>query len=79
MVTRIAGINHFLDIRPDTSAPSYLGLIVITQIGLIQESKGRFHKAQPDNTVMLSIVTEEVDAWYTRFKADKRTTFIKHL
>lgn len=48
-------------------------------VGLIQESDGSFHRAQPDNAVMLSIVTEEVDAWYARFKADERTTFIKHL
>jgi len=48
-------------------------------VGLIQESEGSFHKAQPDNAVMLSIVTEEVDAWYARFKADKRTIFVKHI
>jgi len=48
-------------------------------VGLIQESEGSFHKAQPDNAVMLSIVTKEVDAWYAHFKSDKRTTFIKHI
>ena len=48
-------------------------------VGLIQESEGSYHRAQQDNAVMLSIVTEEVDAWYARFKADKRTIFIKHI
>ena len=48
-------------------------------VGLIHESESSFHKAQPDNAVMLSIVTDEIDAWYKRLKRDKRTTFIKHI
>ncbi len=48
-------------------------------VGLIRENESSFHKAQPDNAVMLSIVTDEIDAWYKRLKRDKRTAFIKHI
>lgn len=48
-------------------------------VGVIQESEGGFHKAQPDNAVMLSIVTEEVDGWYEHLKRDPSITFVKEI
>ncbi len=43
-----------------TSASSY--------VGLVEEGEGAYHKVQPKNAVMLSIVTREVDAWHDKLK-----------
>ena len=48
-------------------------------VALVQESEGSFHRAKTDNAVMLSIVTEEVDAWYERLKRDQKIVFLKEI
>jgi hypothetical protein len=48
-------------------------------VALVQEGEGSFHRAKTDNAVMLSIVTEEVDAWYKRLKRDQNIVFLKDI
>ncbi len=48
-------------------------------VALVQEGEGSFHRAQAENAVMLSIVTEEVDAWYERLKRDQSIVFLKEI
>jgi hypothetical protein len=48
-------------------------------VALVQEGEGSFHRAQADNAVMLSIVTEQVDDWYGRLKRDKGIKFLKDI
>ena len=37
-----------------------------SSVGLVTEGDGGWHKVQESNAVMLSLVTEDVDAWYER-------------
>lgn len=48
-------------------------------IGLVREGKGAFHKVKPDNAVMVSLVTEDVDAWYKTIKKSAKVTIIKEI
>jgi len=48
-------------------------------VGLVADSAGAWHKPQPDNAVMLSIVTPEVDAWYERLRGKDDVTFLKDI
>ena len=48
-----------------------------SSVGLVDEKKG-FLKASDDKPVMLSIVTDDVDSWYSNLK-QKDVKFIKHL
>jgi predicted enzyme related to lactoylglutathione lyase len=50
-----------------------------SSIGLVQEGEGSFHRAQADNAVMLSIVTDDVDAWYQRLKQAGDIVFLKEI
>jgi len=50
-----------------------------SSIGLVQEGETSFHRAQADNAVMLSIVTEDVDAWYARLKQTHGLVFLKEI
>jgi predicted enzyme related to lactoylglutathione lyase len=50
-----------------------------SSIGLVQEGETSFHRAQANNAVMLSIVTEDVDAWYQRLKQDEGIVFLKEI
>jgi predicted enzyme related to lactoylglutathione lyase len=50
-----------------------------SSIGLVQEGEASFHRAQKDNAVMLSIVTEDVDAWYQRIKQTPGIVFLKDI
>ncbi len=50
-----------------------------SSIGLVQEGETSFHRAQADNAVMLSIVTEDVDAWYQRLKQTEGIVFLKEI
>lgn len=50
-----------------------------SSIGLVQEGETSFHRAQADNAVMLSIVTEDVDAWYQRIKQTPGIVFLKDI
>lgn len=48
-------------------------------VGATREGGGAQHRAQEHNAVMLSITTEDVDAWYRRLKAAGNVHFIKEL
>jgi len=50
-----------------------------SSIGLVQEGEASFHRAQADNAVMLSIVTDDVDAWYRRLKQVEGIVFLKEI
>jgi hypothetical protein len=50
-----------------------------SSVALVQEGEGSFHRAQADNAVMLSIVTEQVDDWYRRLKRDEGIKFLKDI
>jgi uncharacterized glyoxalase superfamily protein PhnB len=39
-----------------------------SSVGLVREGETSFHRAQSENAVMLSIVSDEVDLWYQRLK-----------
>ena len=49
-------------------------------VGLIKSGgAGAYHKAKPGNSVMVSIVTEDIDTWYETVKKSGKVTFIKEL
>lgn len=50
-----------------------------SSVGLILEGQGAFHKVQPENAVMLSLVTDQVDAWYERLKGRNDVKFLKDI
>lgn len=50
-----------------------------SSIGLVQEGETSFHRAQADNAVMLSIVTDDVDAWYQRLKQVDGIVFLQEI
>ncbi len=50
-----------------------------SSIGIVQEGETSFHRAQADNAVMLSIVTDDVDAWYERLKQAEGIVFLKEI
>jgi catechol 2,3-dioxygenase-like lactoylglutathione lyase family enzyme len=39
-----------------------------SSVGLVREGETSFHRAQAENAVMLSIISDDVDAWYQRLK-----------
>lgn len=48
-------------------------------VGIVAEGEGAWHKVQESNAVMLSMVTEEVDAWYERLRERNDITFLKEI
>ena len=48
-------------------------------VGLVTEGDGGWHKVQANNAVMLSLVTEEVDAWYARLRQRDDVVFLKDI
>jgi len=48
-------------------------------VGLVTEGDGGWHNVQESNAVMLSLVTEEVDAWYEQLKGKEDITFLKDI
>jgi predicted enzyme related to lactoylglutathione lyase len=48
-------------------------------VGLVQQGKGGFHRAQKDNAVMLSIQTEDVNAWYEHMRKADGVEFLKEI
>ncbi|MGI9203093.1 MAG: VOC family protein, partial [Woeseiaceae bacterium] len=48
-------------------------------VGLVTEGDGGWHKVQDTNAVMLSLVTEEVDAWYERLRDKEDLTILKEI
>ena len=48
-------------------------------VGLVTEGDGAWHQVQEKNAVMLSLVTEEVDAWYARISGKSDVKVLKEL
>jgi hypothetical protein len=48
-------------------------------VGIVREGENAFHRVQPQNAVMLSIVTGDVDGWYQRLKRAGGVTFLKEI
>ena len=48
-------------------------------IGLVKEGPGAFHKAQADNAVMISLVTQDVDAVHARIRESQDVDIITPL
>ena len=46
------------------------------EVGIVKAGPGAYFTPQARNAVMLSIVTDDVDAWYTRLKAAKDIVFL---
>jgi len=54
-------------------------LTTTSYVGLVQEGDESFHRAQENNAVMLSFVTDQVDAWYEQLKRVQGTVFLKDI
>jgi extradiol dioxygenase family protein len=50
-----------------------------SSVGLVTEGDGGWHKVQEKNSVMLSLVTEEIDAWYDRLDGRDDVTILKDI
>ena len=50
-----------------------------SSIGIVTEGDGAWHKVQERNAVMVSLVTDEVDAWYDRLRERDDVVFLKHI
>ncbi|MGY8794367.1 MAG: VOC family protein, partial [Woeseiales bacterium] len=48
-------------------------------VGLVTEGDGGWHKVQETNAVMLSLVTEEIDAWYEQISGKEGAVFLKDI
>jgi hypothetical protein len=48
-------------------------------VGLVTEGEGAWHKVRDDNSVMLSLITDDVDAWYARLRDSGEVTFLKEI
>lgn len=50
-----------------------------SSVGIVREGSGAWHAAKPDNAVMLSLVTPDVDAWYRRATLHDDVVILKDL
>ena len=50
-----------------------------SSVGLVTEGPGGWHKVQAQNSVMLSLVTDDVDAWYEKLSGKSGATVLKEL
>ncbi len=48
-----------------------------SSVGLVTQGDGGWHKVQDRNAVMLSLVTDDVDAWHDRLSKRDDVTFLK--
>jgi predicted enzyme related to lactoylglutathione lyase len=66
-----------LPMTMDTDWVKIFRITPSSSVGLVQQGRG-FHEVSEDKPAMLSIVTNEVDAWYARIKASG-TVILKEL
>ena len=50
-----------------------------SSVGIVQRGSGAWHDPQPQNAVMLSLVTDDVDAWYRRLSVMEGAVVLKEL
>ncbi len=48
-------------------------------VGLIREGPGARFPAREQNSVMVSIVTDDLDAWYAQLSQNEEILFLRHL
>lgn len=48
-------------------------------VGIVRRGDGAFHDPKPDNAVMLSLVTSDIEAWYRRIEARDDVSVLKPL
>ncbi len=46
-------------------------------VGIVKEGEGAWHEVQTKNAVMLSLVTDDVDAWHARLEGNAGVVFLK--
>ncbi|EED34656.1 glyoxalase family protein [Luminiphilus syltensis NOR5-1B] len=49
------------------------------QVGLVAAGPGAFHDVRDENSVMLSLVVRDVDAWYERLLEQGQVDFLKDI
>ena len=50
-----------------------------SSVGIVKDGEGAYHRPQPTNAVMLSLVTSDVDAWYGRLEHRDDIVFLKRI
>ena len=50
-----------------------------SQIGLVLGSEKSYHQVQENNAAMLSMVTDDVDAWYDKVTADQTIPILRDI
>ena len=71
----VLGLENTLDwtwVRFFRTGPS-------STVGLVTEGDGGWHKVQDSNAVMLSLVTDDVDAWHAELSERDDVTILKPL
>jgi len=68
-----------LEITLDWSWVKFYRTGPASAVGLVTEGDGGWHKVQASNAVMLSLVTDEVDAWYAHLRRRDDVTFLKDI
>ena len=48
-------------------------------VGLVREGESGYHKVQENNAVMLSLVVDDVDAWYKKITAHADVVILKEI
>lgn len=48
-------------------------------VGIIREGKGAWHPVQKENSVMLSLVVDDVDDWYKKIRDGGEVIILKHI
>ena len=76
---RFYGETLGLSASMDTDWVKIFKITDTSAVGIVTEGDGAYHRARPDNAVMLSIVTSEIDAWYDRLKAAGDVKFLKDI
>ena len=68
-----------LAIRYEMEWVTLLQWTVGSLVGLVRGGENAFHPVRPDNSVMLSIVCRDVDAWYRKVRTCDRIRFEKDI
>lgn len=73
--------QEVIGLRP-TFTEEWVRIYAVTEtssVGVVRAGPGAYHTPQARNAVMLSIVTDDVEAWYRRLKAAGNVSFLKEL
>jgi len=73
---RFYGATLGLDKTNDFGWAKFFRVSSGAEVGIVKAGPGAYFTPQPRNAVMLSIVTDDVDAWYLRLKAEPAVVFL---